>query len=330
MPPPGPEYGVQHPFSTHPGADSLSLMQLTSSSSQSLHSAGTPVSTPDSYSSLLDAPQLLGPGVPGLDMPPRGTPLGGSSNSISLPQIGQLDAHYPSAGSSRLIHQNSPPVSPTPGHLFPRPLSVPSHSRDTYPTLPPFAPGSQARASISPLGVSSQQLSGSQPYLDPVAQPVNMDRHFIHCWPASPHVVETPIGGSAAPGSIPPPFTMQPQPQWERRPFAPSLTRPKMWSPPASSRGSISPIQPFFVPSARPSLVPSVSTQESGWDDGTEPTAQEIHRSAQPSAPQKPPPHQSRAGRYDPVRAAVIPLTTPSPPRPSSPPSDKEHMHGRS
>lgn len=305
----------------------MSLMQLGSGSLQSLHSAGTPVSTPDSYSSLPDAPLLLGPGVPGLDMHPRGAPLGGNS-SISLPQISQLDTHYPAAGSSRLMHQNSPSTSPAPGHLLPRPLSVPSHLRDAYPTLPPIALG---RASISPQGAPSPPLAGSQPYIDTISQPVNMDRPFIHYRPTSPRVIGTPIGGSAAPGSIPPPFTLQPQPQWDRRTFTPSLTRPNIWSPPGSSRSSVSPTQPFFVPYARPPLVPSVLTPESVRDDTAEPVTEEINRNAQPSALQKPPPHQSRAGRYDPVRAAVIPLTTPSPPPRSSPlpPSDKEHMDGR-
>jgi len=334
MPPSGPEYGVQPSFSTHPGADPQSLMQLASGSSQSLHSASAsaPVSTPDSYSSLSDAPQLLGPGVPGLDMHPRGTPLGGrNSSSISLPQIGQLDVHSSSAGSSRLVHKISPPTSPTPGNLLPGPLSFPSHHQDAYYALPPIAhgSGSRTRASISPPGGAPLPLAASQPYVDTIAPPATMDRPFIHY---TPRVSGTLTGGSAAPGSIPPPFTLQPQPQWDRRSFTPLPTRPIIWSPPSSSRDSVSPTQPFFVPLARPSLLPIVSAPNADRIDAIELTAEETSRNAPPSAPQVPPPHQSRVGRYDPVRATVIPFATPSPPVPSPPlpPSDTEHMGDRS
>jgi hypothetical protein len=204
-------------------------MQLGSGNSQLLHLADTPVSTPDSYSSLPDAPLLLGQSVPGLDMHQHCTPLG-SNSSISLPQIGQLDTHYPAAGSSCLMHQISQPVKTG------RP--------------------------------------------DP----------FIHYRPASSRVIGTQIGGSPVPGSIPPPFTLQPQPQWDRRTFTSSLIRPNIWSPPGSSRSSALPTQPFFAPYAHPSPVPSVSSPESGRDDTAGPVTEEINS------------HQSRAGRYDPVR----------------------------
>ncbi len=331
MPPSGPEYGVQPSFSTRSGADSQSLMPLASSSSQSLHSASAPVSTPDSYSSLSDPPQLLGPGVPGLDMHPRGTPLGGrNSSNISLPQIGQLDVH---SSSARLMHNNSPPTSPTPGNLLPRPLSFPSHHQDAYCTLPSIAigSGSRTRASISPPRAPPLPLAASQPYVDTIAPPTTMDRPFIHYTPSSPRVTGTLTGGSAAPGSIPPPFTLQPQPQWDRRSFAPLPTRPNIWSPPSSSQSSVSPTQPFVVPPARPSLLPIISAPNSDRIDATELIAEETSRNAPPSAPQIPPPHESRVGRYDPVRATVIPFATPSPPVPSPPlqPSYTEHMGDR-
>ena len=331
MPPSGPEYGVQPSFSTHPDADSQSLMQLASGSSQSLHSASAPVSTPDSYSSLSDAPQLLGPGVPGLDIHPRGTPLGGrNSSSISLPQIGQFDVHSSSAGSSRPMHQNSPPTSPTPGNLLPRPLSFPSHYQDTLPPIAP-GPGSRTRASISPSG-APLSLAASQPYVDTVAPPATTDRTFIHYRPSPPRVADTLTGGSAATGSIPPPFTLQPQPQWDRRSFAPlPPTRPNIWSPPCSSRGSASPTQPFFAPPARPSPLRFFSTPDSERIDATEVVAEETSRNSQLSEAQIPPPHQSRVGRYDPVRATVVPFATPSPPvlSPPLPPSDAGHMGDR-
>ncbi|KAK2462173.1 hypothetical protein APHAL10511_005805 [Amanita phalloides] len=324
--PPVPEYGNQLSFNTRPDVNSLPLIQLASSSSQSLQPTGDYVSTPESYSTLSDTPsQLLGPGVPGLHMRPRGAPLGGSSSStsISLPQMDQLDVNYP---ATRSVHRNSPPNSPNSVHLLPPPLSVPSHLQDAYPTLPPLM-GLQTRASASPPGGPVQSLPGHLSLIE--TQPGTMDRPFIHYRPASPRAVATPASSSATPGSIPPPFTLQPRPQWDRRSFTPSLARSNLWSSPSSNRSSVSPTQPFFIPSARSPHMSSVSTPNLGRHDATEPIGEKTDWDAQPMASQTPPSSQSRVGRYDPVRATVIPFPTALPPPPRSP-SDTEHMKDRS
>ncbi|KAF8622037.1 hypothetical protein AX15_007322 [Amanita polypyramis BW_CC] len=334
VPPPA---GAHASFSTRPEENSFPLMSPASRSSQTLRCTSTSVSTPESYSSLSDTPsQLLGPGVPGLELHPRvGALLRTSSSSVSLPQIGHFDANYSAAGASHMVHYNPPPASPTRAPALPRPLSFPSHFSDAYRTLPPLAPGSQTRAGIFQSGAPAQPPAGQQQYpIGAVAQPITIDHPFIHYTPVPPRATVTPVmsaSGSAGPSSIPPPFTLQPSPQWDNRSFAPLLARRSMWSPPSSSGGSASPTPSISVPSTLPPLSSSVSTpsMSRAADEDRDSIREGAHRGAQSDRSQAPPP-QPRIGRYDPVRATFIPLTGLPPPHqsPPFPPSDADHTEG--
>ncbi|PFH53619.1 hypothetical protein AMATHDRAFT_54824 [Amanita thiersii Skay4041] len=332
--PPGPEYRATFSARPDPAPSTSSLRHLSSGSSQSIPSSTTSVSTPESYSSISDAPaHLLGPGVPGLDLhsraggpAPSATAPSITSNSTvagasTLPQFASLDFHSIS-GPSQILNPSVSPTSPTRVPMYlPRPMS--SHI-----PLQDVSPGPRAH-------LAAGQIS----YIDMVSQPAAAADHpFIHYTPvpsqgagSGPH---STVGSS---GSLPPPFTLQPPPQWDSRSFAPSLTaRSSVWSRPSSRGSSLSPTHsrshsggpplmslmslqqpPLSGPRLPPIDIAGVVPPRCDTAQSDEQQHQVASSSTSIPAPTSPVP-QPRAGRYDPVRATIVPFSNMPPSQSSS------------
>lgn len=295
-----PQYSASSSSSNRPETNPSLLPPLSSSSSSyQLQSS----SAPESYSHLSDPPsQLLGPGVPGLDSHPVSVSRGGGLMS----HTSHIDFGHPILGSSRGTSQ----VSPTQGQRLATTLSFPSHYQNPYRTLPPLAPDSQIGVSDSISRLGAQPAISQLPLTDTAVHPLSVELPFIHYRPTSnpPTTLPGHIVGSA---SMPPPFTLQPQPQWDARSFTPSLTRPGMWSTPSPSASSPSPTQPPFVP-------PSAASALTGFPRPGPRHSAPVETQGAPQ-PEMPSPPQQRMGRYDPVRATIVPLPKESSPHPPTP-----------
>ncbi|KAL1742718.1 hypothetical protein HDZ31DRAFT_65699 [Schizophyllum fasciatum] len=234
-----------------------------------------------SSSSPLEPPtqRLSGPGMPGriptidaqgytLPSSPAGaeqwSPESPTTSTWSVgSRRSRRHAPYPDTGFHRT-------PSPETSRLLPRARPT-SASRDyaarTLPPLPPLSmpvsrPGAQP--SSSPTGPILAPLS---PYAPPASEPV-----FTYSAPPG-------LGGS--PIELPPPFALQPQPQWDDSAFR-SPTRADFLMPtPSRPAGSA-------LTSRRSTVGSSAATPR----------------------PRSPPTHP---GRYDPVRGLFLPYRAPTP-----------------
>ncbi|KAJ7187167.1 hypothetical protein C8R46DRAFT_1274368 [Mycena filopes] len=253
-------------------------------------------------------PQLLGPGMPGRS-PQRGRPV----------------LHLASAGAP-VEYTQEHPAPPFSSRSLPGPRTLDSentegtfpfhrthHGGDPSRTLPPLIFNQSSRrpdlhsssssfmlaarsAPTTPSHASSSFLTGSP------------SPTFAHNIPEPPHQSQSYSTTVTALG-LPPPFTLQPQPQWDssaaQRPHSSSWSRGGSDS--HSTRDS----------SSSRSSPPTSFLNEP--DDDDTPRLEPAH--AQPSR---------SSGRYDPVRAVFVPYspsTSPAPsgsaagPPPSAPPS---------
>ncbi|KAF5376454.1 hypothetical protein D9615_008608 [Tricholomella constricta] len=309
-----PQYGPfpGGPENTALGSFPLALDQRPShrmgpaphSASQS-DGSGYPISSgyhsSESYSGSLESPpQLLGPGMPGSelqpDLPYRGRPVISSRPSTALDSCAASSSGYTDP-RRRFMRSPSPP------RLFPLPSSSrPTttsrlHDRDFSRTLPPLifnpTPGRSSFSAPGPHGMhpSASRSAFSPPYY--IKRSTSPEATFAH---------HPPEAASALSLALPPPYTLQPRPQWDNSTFTASLrsSDSPSWTRHGSrsASGSITPPrQPPTDPSAP---VPEASTieREAGFVENVRP---------------------QRSGRYDPVRATFI-YTTPSEPlHPSSP-----------
>ncbi|KAJ7727273.1 hypothetical protein B0H16DRAFT_756923 [Mycena metata] len=232
-------------------------------------------------------PQLLGPGMPGRS-PQRGRPLLQIASAGAPPE-----------------YTREHPAPPFTSRSLPGPRTLdPENSEGTFPfhrthadpsrTLPPLVFNQPSRR--PDMHSSSFMLAHSAPttpsqsssfLTSPSPSPT-----FAHNVPEYQTYSRTALG-------LPPPFTLQPQPQWDsssQRPQSSSWSR----SDSHSTRDSSSPPTSFLK-------------EPSPTDDGNTPRLEP----AQPS----------RSGRYDPVRAVFVPYSPSTSPAPSgssaghSPPS---------
>ncbi len=221
-------------------------------------------------------PQLLGPGMPGR-VPQRGRPMlhitsGAPADysrdlppppfsSRSLPGPRTLDSETFEGSSFHGIHGNDPSRT-LPPLIFNQPSrrqDLPSSSHLMFARSAPTTPSHASfLSSPSPSPTFAHNVPEHQPYST------------------------TALG-------LPPPFTLQPQPQWDS---SSSAHRPQSHSSSWSRSGSHS---------TRDSSSPPTSflREPSSDDNGDTPRM----GSAQPS----------RSGRYDPVRAAFVPTSGDSP-----------------
>ena len=296
-------------FPTRSETNYLPHMPPPPSGSLSLQPSHNPILHPEPYPSLSDPPsQLLGPGVPGLEPHSSNLPFGITRGSILRPHTGPSDS-----GSGT----TTSPGSSTRGQPSSTTSNFSSHFQDNR-TLPPLPSGPHGGMGISELRPIPQAGVEHLPIIDNISHP--SERPFIHYRPMTRQTSTSqkrPASGGDASGSIPPPFTLEPPPQWDVKSFAPPLSRSNIW--PSRSPKPSPPTPTFFVPSQALPLSTSVSTSRLNQALSGERELVEETQSSQ-SAAVLPPSPQKRVGRYDPVRATVIQQSpsSPSPPPPVS------------
>lgn len=175
-------------------------------------------------------PGLSGPGIPGRRISPY------PSSSEEYSRLAPASPDPPASTALRScdrVTQEFPSLTlrePTPRVLAPRPFSMHEneHSPPFSRVLPPIHPSAlESRLSTDPYtaSTSSSRLPHSSASI------------IHHQEPASDHTGHYSI--SAALG-IPPPFALQPQPQWDLQSFTP-YTRPDFKSfSPSATRGNLS------------------------------------------------------------------------------------------
>ncbi|KAK7037887.1 homeobox protein OTX1 [Favolaschia claudopus] len=250
---------------------------------------------PEQFLGSVEAPpQLLGPGMPGQG-PQRGRPMLQLASSASADYSRELPPPPFSSRSLPGLRTLDPETSemlPSSSPFYRIPGNVPDPSR----TLPPLTfnqpSGRQNLPSSSHLMLarSAPTTPSHASFLtSPSPSPT-----FAHNLPPPEH--HQPYSTSAL--GLPPPFTLQPQPQWDsssshRPPSSTSWSRSGTSGSLSSTRGSSS--------SSPPS---SYLREPSPEDNGDTPRMG-------PAVPSR---------RYDPVRAAFVP-TSDSPPTTSRGPS---------
>ena len=269
------------------------------------------------------SPSLLGPGMPGV--PPGHQPQNFRRlppPPLTLPPHGQYTRHAPHTlhtAPRPLLRAPSPPPYRSP-RMYPHPGVRPATAQsaswrggavpDPSRTLPPLG---ASRPPSAPYGAS---FRGPFPAVQPAAahaQSLLHARRSLSPEAVFAHAPPEPSPGSATRVHLPPPFTLEPPPQWDEAAYS-AVPRPSSsaWSRPSSRRpstrgrstspvasrrdsyGAELPLPPFFLgdPHARPMSSPL----------GASPPA--------------------RGGRYDPVRAAALAFPPPPPPTASPAHSD--------
>jgi len=195
----------------------------------------------------------------------------------------------------------SPRMYPIPGA---RPAtSQPSSWRERDPSriLPPLV---STRPSSSTYGSGRNYSSGEPPY--PLSRPAFVTPRSTSPEPRFAHLPPDPILRSSV--TLPPPFTLQPSPQWDESSYT-QFPRPSSspWTRPASHSSRGRSTSPVLL--RREHTGSFTETTDSHYL--AEYTTVLPHSSPRSIPPTSSPP--SRTGRYDPVRATFVPYTTPSP-----------------
>ena len=267
---------------------------------------------PEVQPSHPDTPaRLLGPGVPGpavYNPHPYHHPIAGPSTS-AIPMDSRFPSSHPPrrSESPRYYHPRSPQPPPHPSVRYP--TSQSSHwqrrERDPLRTLPPLVPSSSysTRRTHAPSSSLPSRLTYNPPY--PISPESRFARHV------SPEV-------SSRPGiTLPPPFAMQPSPQWNPAPHHPTPFRPEqrptssLWSR-RDTRSTIERSIPTVT--AQGECIVEVSTTDP--PEGHQHPERAVSPSHSASSHSMPPSSSlplSRIGRYDPVRATFITRSTPTP-----------------
>lgn len=272
-----------------------------------------------------EPPRLLGPGIPGYQHSRHRSSLSyGRTPPMSAPPTGAFS-------SSSSMHRYGSPSrsSPSPvmsSSALTRPLTAQSSIRrewDPSRTLPPLVP-SRPSSSAHPLYHSDPRppsLRHGSPF--PVMPPIlprrtpSPERRFAHNLP------DTGAGPSSL--VLPPPYTLQPSPQWDPSAYG-AAARPdsRGWSRPSSR-------------STNPrTLVPSEGSRRTDYRgpfferhsqhsqvlENTPPSHSPHVGRGLPSEEIRSPPPMPRPGRYDPVREMFVPL-------PSAPPTTTTPYNAR-
>ncbi|KAF8912318.1 hypothetical protein CPB85DRAFT_1302451 [Mucidula mucida] len=248
-------------------------------------------------------------------------PAPGSASQSHSPQYGQ----YPRGGYAQ-----------APGGYDYPPVADPYYATSVELSTQLLGPGMPGRAGPSGYQSSSPQRSPDEgrflsprrrPYPDPRLRSPSPPRRR----PSDPYahpLPSIPFGSARGPGmerpyvlrrtpspslTLPPLFPLQPPPppplsQWDPPRLAPLIP------PPSEAEVTLSPIRTGHV-SDEPINLPSISAR--GTTDEPLPSLRMEERFASPR-PQDPPPPRP-AGRYDPVRATVIPYRRDPTPPPRNP-----------
>ncbi|KDR66931.1 hypothetical protein GALMADRAFT_80309 [Galerina marginata CBS 339.88] len=239
--------------------------------------------------------RLLGPGMPGAPVYPAQSYRQVRPPPISAPPT---DLRFQSGFGFQRLPSPQPYSSP---RMYPLPgvrpaTSQPSNWRERDPsrTLPPLV---ATRPSSSTYGTQRMHSSGVPPYALSRAAPrsISPEPRFAH-QPPEP-----------TPRNLPPPFTLQPPPQWDEASYTP-LPRPSSsaWSRPGSRSTRGRSTSPVALRREHMGGVPETSDAYY--------LAEHSHRLPS-SSPRSMPPTSappSRSGRYDPVRATFVPFSTPT------------------
>lgn len=272
--------------------------------------------TPDAQSSQSDSPaRLLGPGMPGLGPAIYPPPHTYQPQPVASTSARPIEPRFPSIHTS---HRSESPqyyrahrVPSLPSVRYSTSQSSNWHQRDPARTLPPLVPSSSysARRAHPPSPYMSSRLAHGPP------RPISPESRFAHI---SPEITNRPSI------TLPPPFAMQPTPQWNQTSFQ---SVPRRISSPWSRRDSRSTTE-------RSSTSTVTSRRERIMGDSMMDPSEGRHRSehtAPPPSSHFTPPSSSaslsRPGRYDPVRATFVTRSTPTLPRVISPAhqSDQDH-----
>ena len=268
---------------------------------------------PEVQPSQSDTPaRLLGPGMPGpaVYAPHPYQPIAGPSTSAIPIESRFPGSHPPRRSESPQYYRSRSPRGPSQTSAR-HPTSQPSHwhrrERDPLRTLPPLVPSSSYSTRRTHASSSSlpSRLTHGLPY--PISPESRFTTHVSPEIPSRPGI------------SLPPPFAMQPSPQWNPTqhptPFRPDPRYiPSLWS----RRDSRSTVE---------RSIPTVTARREGIMEESTADPPEGHRYPERGAP---PPRStslhpmppssslppSRLGRYDPVRATYITRSTPSPTAP--------------
>ncbi|KAF8962906.1 hypothetical protein BDZ97DRAFT_1905083 [Flammula alnicola] len=252
--------------------------------------------------SLERPPRLLGPGMPGAPAyPPQPEAYRHLRPPISAPLP---DSRHQMGHTFQRVHSPPPYSSP---RMYPHPGTRPAtsqpsswHERDPSRTLPPPV---STRPSSSTYGSRRIYSSGAHPFVP--SRPTFIPPRSISPEPRFAHQPPEPTPRPLL--HLPPPFTLQPSPQWDESAYT-AFPRPSSsaWSRPGSrsTRGrSTSPIT-----SRRDHMGSLPETSDSYYLAEHTPL---LHASSPRSMPPASTP-PSRSGRYDPVRASFVAFSTPS------------------
>ncbi|KIK58588.1 hypothetical protein GYMLUDRAFT_60624 [Collybiopsis luxurians FD-317 M1] len=227
---------------------------------------------------------LLGPGVPGVpglggSMRPQESqsPTSPTTDIVTGPHLTTREFLRRSLSPPRRFeHEQLRPASP-------RTSSSNIPYRDASRTLPPLVFPQQSHE-----GIATLPTVRSAPANVPPPSPFQRTRSPPFAFTALP-VPPEPVG--TVPSGLPPPFTLEPQPQWNDPIFTSvPLTGSSTWSVHSSERGG--------------SLSPTTSRGARGLSGQD---------------------HLTREGRYDPVRSMFVPYRSPNSPPPPSRPGDHEN-----
>lgn len=288
-------------YTFHPSPPSVSVAPGPSSRPPRSHSA----SLIEVSNENEDSPTLLGPGMPGALLYPR-RPLRTRDEDwpASAPPMQQ---RFPSVTRRQSYHSPPPSVGytnrPTTSHPRPR------FDRDPSRTLPPLV---RTRPSTTSSLAAKRPLHwDNAPHLVQASiereRSISPEIRFAHQAPERP---------GHSPVVLPPPFVLQPAPQWEDSADA-ILSRPSSsWSHPEP--------RPLDKSSASPSsstihdiILPPMSGNASAslrHDLGEGELPRILPEAPVPQAHTPPP---SRPGRYDPIREMFIPISRPASRSPS-------------
>jgi hypothetical protein len=279
-----PQYG---PFPT--GSDSIAISSLNTNTDQGTSSGTTQLGHPrvrgseedypaysghqsaGSLTGSLNSPsQLSGPGVPGSEYRNYQDPPGSASAPVQRPD--------PSSSTTRLYANPSPSVS-TP---YPFPTSRPItagrlHDREFSRTLPPLNFGF-----VQSRGSSATRLHGMH-------SPLPLYRPSRPSTPESLFAHQPPESFSRSSLVLPPPYTLQPAPQWDN-----SFPTPIRLELLGGSRT-------YAISESNPSTPLPRCTERLDPEMISRPSHVGVAR-------------PSPSSRYDPVRATFIRTTSTSPP----------------
>ncbi|KAF8639074.1 hypothetical protein AX16_010380 [Volvariella volvacea WC 439] len=294
---------------------------------------------------------LLGPGVPGVEAYAtalfRARPF--SSPTTSLPPARGIEAGpgYGRPSSSRVS------TPPGPYGYSSRPSSSHGPASTLSRTLPPLqfglasaGPSTSPPHPFPPSGIpASRPLSQHSSFsrvLPPMAHPDHTQmQYYRHPSPEAefayrlpdPSPTSLPPARTSAALNIPPPYALQPEPQWDNSAFNPVPRPSSTWSRPTSRstrEGTPSPVTLRRDSSGISLLPPLVQPHSPVVDSYASAHAQpsgHLHRHAQHRPTSEDGSHAGtppqRIGRFDPIREAIQQASSPttgSPPPPSPTP----------